>query len=262
MTQTTLQTIDQIIYFIQSVFANTKKRQAVIAVSGGIDSAVALTLLVQAMGKENISPYLLPYGDQDMSDATSICEWNGFTSESIIIHNIKVPSDSVISTIEDSYIDKIRIGNIMARVRMILLFDKAAQLNALVCGTENKSEHFLGYFTRFGDAASDLEPLSTLYKTDVRRVAVELELPSLFLDKSPSAGLWDQQTDEAELGFSYEVADQILRQLVDEERDYCDISVPSISSEIVDRVLHRVEQMAFKRLVPYSLISTHLNSKG
>ena len=109
--------------------------------------------------------------------------------------------------------DQLRLGNIMARVRMICLYDLAKQLDALVCGTENKSEKYLGYFTRFGDEASDIEPIMHLYKTEVYELAKHLGIPGAIVAKPPSADLWSEQTDERELGFSYKEADQVLHVL-------------------------------------------------
>ncbi|MBI2190192.1 MAG: NAD(+) synthase, partial [Candidatus Levybacteria bacterium] len=106
--------------------------------------------------------------------------------------------------------DSIRLGNIMARVRMILLYDLAKKHQALVCGTENRSEYHLGYFTRFGDEASDFEPIRHLYKTQVYQLASYLGVPKTVIDKKPTAGLWAEQTDEGEFGFSYKEADPVL----------------------------------------------------
>jgi len=108
--------------------------------------------------------------------------------------------------------DKVRLGNILARVRMICLFDLAKKLGALVVGTENKSEKMLGYFTRFGDEASDLEPIVHLYKTEVIKLAKELGVPAAIIKAAPTAGLWPGQTDEAELGMTYAEIDARLRQ--------------------------------------------------
>ncbi len=106
--------------------------------------------------------------------------------------------------------EKVRVGNIMARIRMILLYDLAKKHNALVCGTENKSEFLLGYFTRFGDEASDFEPIQHLYKTQVFQLASFLNVPKNIIQQVPTAGLWRNQTDEKEFGFTYKEADQVL----------------------------------------------------
>lgn len=242
--------INTVISFIKDIFSQTKKTHAVIAVSGGIDSAVALTLLTKALGVHSVTPVLLPYGDQDMTDAKTICYWNGFKDSSIkeiqiqpMVHQIAAPVGAISSPK--------RLGNIMARTRMILVFDTAANMDGLVCGTENKSEHHLGYFTRFGDAASDFEPLAQLYKTQVRAVASALSLPPIFLDKSPSAGLWDLQTDENELGFSYADADVVLEAYIDHHIPAAEIQIAGIEKETIFNICHRVDAMQFKQTVPY-----------
>jgi NAD+ synthase len=136
---------------------------------------------------------------------------------------------------------------------MICVFDIAKKLDALVVGTENKSEHYLGYFTRFGDAASDIEPICHLYKTQVRQLAQFIHLPEIFLTKAPSAGLWIGQTDEAEMGFSYAKADQVLEKLIDEHTPVEDIQIAGVSAEVVQKIIAQLETMQFKREVPYML---------
>jgi NAD+ synthase len=250
--------VDEIVHFIKQTFAENHKPHAVIAVSGGIDSALALTLLTRALGASHITPLLLPYAEQPVADAQLIARHNSIPEAQWRTVNIQPLVDTAceqlsLSPQTQDAADKIRVGNIMARSRMIVVFDTAKKLNALVCGTENKSEHFLGYFTRFGDAASDLEPLSQLYKTQVRQLAEYLELPAVFTTKAPSAGLWEDQTDELEMGFSYEQADQVLHYLIDQAYQPADITIPEIDSEVVRSVIAQVEAMRFKLHVPYEL---------
>lgn len=244
-----------IIQFLQESFDKTGKKSAVIAVSGGIDSALSLSLLVQALRKNQIWPILLPYGRQDMSDAETILDFWQIPTENRKILNISSMVDAICKSLLIDDADKLRKGNVMARVRMIAIFDYAKSKDALVVGTENKSEHYLGYFTRFGDQASDIEPLATLYKTQVRQMARELNLPEIFLEKKPSADLWQGQSDETELGFSYELADQVLAYLIDQKIPSTEISALFAKDKQteVEKVLARIQGMAFKREVPYSL---------
>lgn len=241
------------IAFLRNTFTQQKVANAVIAVSGGIDSAVSLTLLSQALPKENIFPILLPYNNQNMDDAQAICTWNNIPRSQWQTYNIEKPVKEITALTGITKNDHVRLGNVMARVRMILVYDCAKKLHALVCGTENKSEHYLGYFTRFGDAASDVEPIASLYKTEVRELATQLTLPAQFLSKQPSAGLWENQTDEQELGFTYEQADAVLHQLIDERKSPHSIIIKEISQEVIARIVSRVQQHAFKLEVPYSL---------
>jgi len=210
--------ISAVVLFLQKIFANTSKHSAVIAVSGGIDSALSLSLLALALPKEQIWPMLLPYEHQDMTDALAILDFWQIPPQNRKILNITSMVDAATTSLQIGENDHLRKGNVMARIRMMAIFDFAKLNNALVVGTENKSEYYLGYFTRFGDAASDVEPLLTLYKTQVRQLAKELKLPEVFLQKTPSADLWSGQSDEAELGFSYELADQVLSYLIDQNK--------------------------------------------
>lgn len=241
--------------FLQDTFVKNNKKNAVIAVSGGIDSALSLSLLVKALPKNQIWPILLPYGRQDMSDAETILDFWQIPAENRKTLNISSMVDAICKSLLIDDADKLRKGNVMARVRMIAVFDYAKNKDALVVGTENKSEHYLGYFTRFGDEASDLEPLSNLYKTQVRQMARDLNLPDIFLQKKPSADLWLDQSDEQELGFSYELADQVLAYLIDQKMPPTEIPAFFAKEKQVEveKILARIQAMAFKREVPYSL---------
>lgn len=250
--------VDEIVHFIQHTFTENQKRQAVIAVSGGIDSALALTLTVRALGPDNVFPVFLPYASQSTQDAELIATHNRIPVAQWLTVNIQPTVDLLCQQVglepgTQDTLDKVRVGNIMARNRMVVVFDTAKKRQGLVIGTENKSEHFLGYFTRFGDAASDLEPLSSLYKTQVRQLAAYLQVPDQFLTKAPSAGLWEDQTDEIEMGFSYEQADQVLHYLVDEAYKPADIVIPGLAPEVIHNVIAQVEAMRFKLHVPYEL---------
>lgn len=247
--------VSTITNFLQETFAKNNKKNAVIAVSGGIDSALSLSLLAKALSKNQIWPILLPYGRQDMSDAETILDFWQIPTENRKTLNISSMVDAICKSLLIDDVDKLRKGNVMARVRMIAIFDYAKNKDTLVVGTENKSEHYLGYFTRFGDEASDIEPLAGLYKTQVRQMARELNLPDIFLQKKPSADLWLDQSDEQELGFSYELADQVLAYLIDQKISSAEI--PALFTQEkqieVEKILARIQAMAFKREVPYSL---------
>jgi len=246
--------LSNITNFISQTFSQTGKTTAVVDVSGGIDSSVALTLLTKALGSENVFPVMLPFADQSTDASKRIIGWNQIPEENIREINI----ESFVKSFQEKLQidDPVRLGNIKARCRMIVVFDLAKELGALVCGTENKSEKHLGYFTRFGDAASDIEPLSTLYKTQVRELARELGLPLEFIEKAPSAELWSGQTDEEEMGFSYEDADKVLVELIDNKRTVDEIVASGkIEKSLVEKVAGRVESQKFRQVVPYEFNS-------
>jgi len=139
----------------------------------------------------------------------------------------------------------------MARTRMIILFDQAKRHEALVCGTENKSEHLLGYFTRFGDSASDIEPITHLYKTQVYQLAKYLKIPEEIIQTQPTAGLWENQTDEGEFGFTYEEADQVLYLFHDRNKSLNEII--NLGFKNTEKIIKRVKQNEFKRKTPYTI---------
>jgi NAD+ synthase len=247
------QVISQLTDFIRQTFAAQQKSNAVIAVSGGIDSALSLTLLTRALGPDAVTTLCLPFAEQSTADAEAVIEWNQIPSAQRHTINIQPIMAAASQTLSVTPQENVRFGNLQARARMLCVYDVAKKLDALVCGTENKSEHYLGYFTRFGDAASDLEPISTVYKTQVRQLATHLGIPAQILTKPPSAGLWGDQTDEDELGFTYEHADLVLAQLIDQQKPVAEIQIPEISPDHVQKIAAQVKSMAFKRHVPYEL---------
>lgn len=250
------QAAQKIIQFLATVFKTQQKSKAVIAVSGGIDSALSLSLLVQAIGADKIYPLFLPYGQQNMADAETVVAWNKIPKANIQTVNIAPMVDNFAQALKIDEVDKVRLGNLMARARMMVVFDQAKKLDALVCGTENKSENFLAYFTRFGDEASDIEPIVHLYKTQVRLLAQHLNLPQVFLDKAPSAGLWNEQTDEKEFGFTYQEADLFFMKLeeagaIDDEGKLNVEAKKLAETDNEQTILNWVESVQFKHLVPY-----------
>lgn len=256
----------KIVDWLQKTVHNAGFEKVVIALSGGIDSAVSATLAVRALGKENVIVLLLPYGslsDKGTRDAKDVAEFLDLPAENIIICDIKKAVDNFelnsdriqkVSGSDKSDISddlKLRLGNIMARVRMIYLYDFAKATNSLVVGTENKSEYYLGYFTRFGDEASDIEPIRNLYKTQVWEMGKYLGIPEHIIQKAPSAGLWEGQSDEDEFGFSYADADRVLYHHFDEglgEEAIIDLGIPE---NIVKSVLQWVAKNDFKHKLPY-----------
>ncbi len=224
----------------------------IIAISGGIDSAVALSLAVKALGPEHVYVLMLPYGklsDTHTEDAKSVIEHAGIPGKNIFLQDIHYQVDTMSEDIPLS--EHIRRGNIMARVRMMYLYDLAKKHNVLVVGTENKSEYYLGYFTRFGDEASDIEPIRSLYKTQIWEMAKVLGVPEKIITKAPTAGLWEEQTDEKEFGFSYRDADKILYHYFEEYLPKEGIISLGLDATLVENVLKRVNQNDFKHHLPY-----------
>lgn len=226
----------------------------VVAVSGGVDSAVSLNLSVRALGKEHVYALLLPHGDlskKSLEDGRLAAKSAGLTDDHIVVRNVEPVVKEILNQVQDDKALDIRKGNMMARVRMIYLFDLAKQLGALVVGTENKTEHYLGYFTRFGDEASDIEPIRSLYKTQIWEMATHLGVPTKIIEKAPSAGLWENQSDEGEFGFSYVEADKVLFLHYEEKKSEEEIIAMGISQHVVRSVLSFVAKNDFKHHVPH-----------
>ena len=186
------------------------EHKVVIGISGGIDSAVVLGLLSKAIPKSSMHTILLPYGDQDISDAEKVCGKFGVKANKIVF-DIKPLLSPLLQTITGLSYDKLVKGNIIARFRMLILYAFSNNIHGLVIGTTNKSEYEVGYYTKWGDGAVDCEPIADIYKTDIYPLAEYLGVPQTILNKEPSAELWKGQTDEKELGISYPQLDHILR---------------------------------------------------
>ena len=234
--------------FLRDEIRKVGIEHAVIGLSGGIDSALACYLVAQAIGAHNVYAVRLPYksSSQDSLDHAQL-----------VIDDLKISSETFdITGMADPLIDRTsgmsdkRKGNVMARARMIALYDRSAAHNALVIGTSNKTELLLGYGTLYGDMASALNPIGDLYKTQIRQLARAIGVPQPIIDKAPSADLWLGQTDEGEMGLTYAEVDQLLYLLVDERYSPAEAIEAGFDRTYVDRVWRMIRTTHFKRRGP------------
>jgi NAD+ synthase len=234
--------------FLKSEVTRVGFTRAVINLSGGLDSALSCVLIAQALGPENVLALRLPFRT---SSADSL------EHAQLMIDQFKVQSQTVeITDMVDALIEQdpnmsnTRKGNIMARARMIVMYDRSEVFKGLPIGTSNKTEILLGYTTMWGDMASAVNPIGDLYKTQVRQLSRALDVPSVIIDKPPSADLWLGQTDEGELGFTYEEVDRLLYLLVDQRFSAQECVEEGFDEKFVNSVLTRVRRNQFKRMMP------------
>lgn len=234
--------------FISAEIRRTGIKHAVVALSGGLDSALSCYLAAEALGPENVLAVVMPYrssSPDSIKDAQKVIDATGIQSLTFEITPMVEP---LFERFPD--MNRVRKGNVMARARMIVLFDQSASFNGLVVGTSNKTEILLGYTTLYGDSACALNPLGDLYKTQLRQFARDLGLPESIITKEPSADLWQGQTDEGELGFTYAEVDKLLYLLVDERYKPEECVQAGFDESFVRKVVERVRRNQFKRVLP------------
>ncbi len=231
--------------FIRDAVETSGTQGVVVGLSGGVDSSLSAALAVRALGSERVHGFLLPYRT---SSAESERDARVLAEHLVMPHrviDISPMVDAYFQVEPDAGPD--RRGNKMARERMTILFDQAKKLDALVLGTSNKTEILLGYSTVFGDNASSLNPLGDLYKCQIWQLSRHLGLPSQLIDKAPSADLWPGQTDEGELGFSYELADEVLYLLFDMGLRPEEVAARGYEEAVVRRIVTLEQRFRFKR---------------
>ncbi len=234
--------------FIADEVAKAGMRRTVIGLSGGIDSALSAYLSAEALGAENVLAVRMPYrtsSEDSLSDADKTIADLGLASLTVPITDM---ADPLIAQFPD--MSNVRKGNIMARLRMTVLYDQSAAWGGLVMGTSNKTELLLGYSTLYGDSGVALQPIGDLYKAQLRQLARALGVAQSILDKAPSADLWAGQTDEGELGFTYNDVDQVLFLLVDERYTVDEVVEEGFERTFVEDVWRRVKANHYKRTMP------------
>ncbi|RPH93716.1 NAD+ synthase [candidate division KSB1 bacterium] len=236
--------IDSLCAWLHSQLEKTGRSEFVLGLSGGLDSAVAAYLAVQAVGHDALQCIIMPYrtsSPQSLADAKLVADTLGVRHRVV---DISAMADGFEAQVTD--LTPLRRGNLCARLRMMILFDQA-HARGLVLGTSNKTEILLGYGTLHGDAAWSLNPLGDLYKTDVRFIARHIGVPVQIIEKIPTADLWDGQTDEGELGFLYADMDRVLVKIVDEKKSRREVLAEGANPKLVERVVSLIRGSAFKR---------------
>jgi NAD+ synthase len=236
----------QVEQMIRYAYWNSGCTGIVVGVSGGVDSAVAAAFCCRAIGPDKVLGLSLPTSvsnPQDVTDAAEFCAALGMEHRVINIDPMLAAFKTLPGFVESPYL----LGNLMARIRMTVLYYYANRDQRLVCGTSNRSEYLLGYCTKYGDNAADIQPIVHLFKTDVYEMAREMKIPEPILKKSPSAGLWAGQSDEGEIGLTYAEIDAALRNL--------EANGWKAGSPAEEKILIRAQKNAHKRLAAPNLLT-------
>ena len=239
---------NELVKFLRENFKKTGFSKAVLGLSGGIDSALVAYLLRDALGKENVLAIMMPYKSSNpdsLNHAKLVVEDLGINSKTIEITDM---IDAYFKNEKEA--TSLRMGNKMARERMSILFDYSSKENALVVGTSNKTEIYLGYSTQFGDSACALNPIGDLYKTNIWDLSRYLKIPNELIEKKPSADLWEGQTDEQEMGLTYKEADQVLYRMLEENKKVEEVLAEGFNKDLVDNILRRMNRSEYKRRMP------------
>ena len=239
---------NELVEFLRENFKKAGFSKAVLGLSGGIDSALVAYLLRDALGKENVLAIMMPYKSSNP---------DSLNHAKLVVEDLKINAKSIeITDMIDAYFknekeaSSLRMGNKMARERMSILFDYSSKENALVVGTSNKTEIYLGYSTQFGDSACALNPIGDLYKTNIWDLSRYLKIPNELIEKKPSADLWEGQTDEQEMGLTYKEADQVLYRMLEENKKVEEVLAEGFNKDLVDNIVRRMNRSEYKRRMP------------
>jgi len=237
-----------LVLFIRDEIAKAHLVRAVVGVSGGVDSAVTVALATLALGAENVLGLFTPYrssSGESRDHARELSRTFGFTLEEVPITE---QVDAYFAGLGKK-VDRVRIGNKMARERKSIEYDRSWP-DGIVLGTSNKTELLLGYGTQFGDMACGINPVGDLYKTQLRELALSIGIPEAIVRKPPTAELWEGQTDEGELGFTYADADLVLYHMVDRRLRPSELIEHGFDAQLVTRIREMVRRNHYKRVMP------------
>lgn len=234
--------------FIRDSVAKARAKGVVIGLSGGIDSAVVTKLCADALGPENVLNVFMPSRVTPPEDYKTTSELSNMWGTEYRVVDVQPAVDALVAVLLSDAETPLERGNISARCRMIVLYNMAKKRQYLVMGTSNQSEIMMGYFTKFGDGACDVTPLANMYKTEVRQIAALIGVPEDIITKPPSAGLWEGQTDEKEMGIRYEDLDAILYAMEQDKTDSQIAADTGLPKEQVSDIRRQVELMEHKRL--------------
>ena len=241
--------INNISNFLKKEFKNRKKKTAILGISGGIDSTFSGFLCRKA--ELDLYAIIMPYKKRHLKESKMAVDFLKIPKNRVFAIDIGPMVDKQIKELEKSIkIDEADKGNIMARQRMIIQYAFARKFNGLVIGTENLSEYYLGYFTLHGDQACDISPISSLLKTEIYQIAAEMKFPEWVLKRAPTAGLWAGQTDEDELGFTYQQADEVIRYLIIKKQPIEKLIKKGYSLKLINKILGRIKATEYKRQDP------------
>lgn len=242
-----LVTLDKLYNVFKENYNLIPSKKAIIGLSGGIDSSLVAAIAINCLGKDSVNLYYMPYktsSEESLTDAKKLCEKFNINLNIIDITSV---ADAFFKL--NSVDTNLRKGNVLSRIRMITLFDEAKKHDGIVIGTTNKTEMLLGYGTWYGDMASSINPIGYLYKRDVIKLSKEIGLPESIITKKPTADLWPNQTDEEELGFTYDLADDFFYHAIELNKSK-EFLYEKFTKEFTDSIIKRVLNNSFKRSLP------------